>query len=104
MQPSLTHVTVLLQPSVTGVPQGMPKQIGFDEQPHPFGPAPPPPQVLGDWHVLSHVIVAPQLVIAGPHALVAHVTWLDSSLHLQNPSLQSSPLLHGVHRAISEHP
>jgi hypothetical protein len=65
--------------------------IPLSVQPQPLAPAPPPPQVLGGVHVLGHVMLCPQLFVAGPHALPLHAAVLSGVQHVpldsQTPAL-----------------
>ena len=70
----LLHVNIVPQLSATcDPPQRSPHGLPVDVQPHPFGPAPPPPHVFGATHVLGHATTCPQLFVAMPQALAAHV-------------------------------
>jgi hypothetical protein len=70
----LGQETPVPQLSVAG-PHAFPLHVvemGCAVHPHPFVPAPPPPQVLGGAHVLGQVIASEQLFVAGPQALPLH--------------------------------
>jgi len=51
-----------------------------------FGPAPPTPHGVLAPQVSGHVIICPQLLVAGPHALPAHAAGL-SGVHMPGPQL-----------------
>jgi hypothetical protein len=63
-------------------PQGLP----VDVHPHPYGPAPPPPQTLGATHVFVHVTGCPQLLTVLPHALPAQVVVIGSGTQQAVPT------------------
>jgi hypothetical protein len=53
--------------------------VKVEVQPHPFGPALPPPHVLGEVHVSGQVMFCPQLFVLGPHATPAQVAPVESA-------------------------
>jgi hypothetical protein len=63
-------------------PQGFP----VDVHPHPLGPAPPPPQTFGATHVSAHATTCPQLLVADPQALPAHVVVIGSGTQQAVPT------------------
>lgn len=52
----------------------------FEIQPQLFGPTPPKPHAAGLEHVLGQVMAVPQLSVAGPHCLPAHVVLMGAGV------------------------
>jgi len=82
-------------------PQLMPVHTETVVHPQPFGPAPPPPQTSAPVHLFGQVTVRPQLLVAEPHDLPAHVVAIDSGTHVHTLGApeQALPDGHAVHRA-----